>query len=54
VIGLLWAIAVVLFVIWLLGWLAFHLAGAAIHILLVIALIVVVYNLFVGSRRAVP
>jgi hypothetical protein len=52
-VGLLWTVAVILFILWLLGWLAFHIAGGAIHILLVIAVIVIIYNLVVGSRRAV-
>jgi uncharacterized protein DUF5670 len=50
--SILWAIVVVLLVLWLLGWLAFHIGGGLIHILLVIAVIVLLYNLFVG-RRAV-
>jgi hypothetical protein len=49
-IGLLWGIAVVLFILWLLGFLVFHVAGGIIHILLVIAVIVLLYNLFVGAR----
>jgi hypothetical protein len=51
--GILWTIVVVLVVLWLLGWLAFH-VGGLIHLLLLIALIVLLYNLFVGSRRATP
>ncbi|HYT27724.1 MAG TPA: lmo0937 family membrane protein [Ktedonobacteraceae bacterium] len=47
--SLLWTIVVVLVVLWLLGFL-FHVAGGLIHILLVIALIVLIYNLVVGSR----
>ncbi|MGI8915552.1 MAG: lmo0937 family membrane protein [Chloroflexota bacterium] len=41
--------AVILVVLWLLGF-ALHIAGGVIHILLVIAIIVVLYNLFVGNR----
>ncbi len=37
---------------WLVSWLAFHIAGAAIHILLVIALISLVIH-FVRGPRAV-
>jgi hypothetical protein len=48
--GLLWGVVVVLFVLWLLGFL-FHVAGGLIHLLLVIAVIVLLYNLFVGGRR---
>jgi Family of unknown function (DUF5670) len=50
--GMLWAIVAVLVVLWLLGWLAFH-AGGLIHLLLVVAVIVLLYNLLVGSRRTV-
>jgi hypothetical protein len=46
-----WAIVAVLVVLWLLGWLAFH-AGGLIHLLLV-AVIVLLYNLLVGTRRTV-
>jgi hypothetical protein len=49
--GILWAIVIVLVVLWLLGLLAFHIGGV-IHILLVIAVIVLLYNLFVGRRGA--
>lgn len=49
-VGILWTIAVILFVLWLLGFLVFHVAGGLIHILLIIAIIVVVWNLVMGSR----
>lgn len=49
--GILWTIAVILFVFWLLGLLLWHLPGL-IHIALVVAIILVVVNLFTG-RRAV-
>ncbi|HLZ56840.1 MAG TPA: lmo0937 family membrane protein [Ktedonosporobacter sp.] len=45
----LWAIVVLLVVFWLIGLLG-HLAGNLIHILLVVAVIVLLYNLFVGGR----
>lgn len=48
---MLWTIVAVLVVLWLIGLLA-HIGGGLIHILLVIALIVVIYN-FVTGRRAV-
>lgn len=41
---LLWVVAVVLVVFWLLG-LMFHVAGKVIHLLLVVALILIVFNL---------
>ncbi len=49
---ILWAIVVILVVLWLLG-LVLRFAGGFIHVLLVIALIILVYNLFVrsGPRR---
>ncbi len=46
---MLW-LAIVLFVLWILGWLVFHVAGGLIHILLVIAIIVFLINLFTGRR----
>jgi hypothetical protein len=49
-VGILWTIVVVLFVLWLLGFI-FHIAGGLIHIVLVIAIIVAIYNFVVGSRR---
>ena len=48
---MLWTIVVVLIVLWLLG-LVGHIGGSLIHALLVIAAIVLVYNLVTG-RRAV-
>jgi hypothetical protein len=50
-VGILWTVAVIIFILWLLGFIA-HIGGALIHILLVIAIIVVIYNLIAG-RRAV-
>ncbi len=50
--GILWAIVVALVILWLLGWLTFH-AGGLIHLLLIVALIVLLYNLFVSMRRTV-
>ena len=47
---MLWTIFVILLVLWLLGF-SFHIAGGLIHILLVVALIVLVFNLLTGSRR---
>jgi hypothetical protein len=49
--GILWAVFVILLVLWLLGF-TLHVAGSLIHLLLVIALIVLVINLVTG-RRAV-
>lgn len=46
---MLWTIFVILIVLWLLGF-GFHIAGGLIHLLLVIALVVLVYNLVTGRR----
>jgi len=46
---MLWTIAVILLVLWLLGF-AFHVAGGLIHIILVIAIIVGLIQLFTGRR----
>jgi hypothetical protein len=48
--GLIWAIIVVLFVLWLLGF-SLHIAGNLIFLLLVLAIIGVIYNLLVGGGR---
>ena len=47
---MLWTIFVVVLVLWLLGF-SFHIAGGLIHLLLVVALIVLIYNLLTGRRR---
>jgi len=43
------ALFVVLLIMWMLGFFAFHVAGTLIHILLVLALISLVLHLFRGS-----
>lgn len=50
-VGILWAVVVILVVLWLVGFLVVHIGGGLIHLLLVIAVIVLLYNLFVGMRR---
>ena len=47
---MLYTIAVILIVLWLLGFFAFHVAGGHVHILLVIAVVVVLINLLKGRR----
>jgi len=47
---MIWTLAVVLFVLWLLGFGVFHVAGGLIHLLLVLAIIVVLYRLITGRR----
>jgi hypothetical protein len=49
VLTMLWAIFVILLVLWLLGF-TLHIAGGFIHILLVIALVILVINLVSGRR----
>src|SRR5579884_2746803 len=45
-------IAIILLILWALGFFAFHVAGGLIHMLLVIGIIVLIWN-FVAGRRAV-
>lgn len=45
---MLWTIAVILFVLWILGFFVVNVGGGLIHILLVIAVIVIVYRLITG------
>lgn len=47
---MLWTICVILLILWLLGFFAFHIGGSLIHLLLVIAVIVVVVRLLQGRR----
>ncbi len=49
--SILWTVAVIIVILWLLGFI-FNIGGGLIHILLVIAAIVIVYNLLTG-RKAV-
>ena len=46
-------LAVVLIILWALGFLAFHVTSGLIHILLVIALVVIVIRLVTGRRPVV-
>lgn len=48
---MLWTIAVILFVLWLLGF-SLHIGGSLIHLLIVIAIIVIAYNLITGRRSS--
>jgi hypothetical protein len=47
---MIWTIAVVLIVLWLLGLVSGYTLGGVVHLLLVIALIVVVVNLLQGRK----
>lgn len=48
--SILWTILVVLVVLWLLGF-VFSVGGSLIHLLLVVALLLLIYNLLVGRTR---
>ena len=47
---MLWTIAVILVILWLLGFVSSYTMGGFIHILLVIAVIVVLLNIIQGRR----
>ena len=48
---MLWTIFVILLIMWLLGF-SLHIGGSLIHILLVIAVVALVFNLISGRRTA--
>jgi hypothetical protein len=48
---MLWTLLVVLLILWILGF-SFHIAGGLIHLLLVVALVVLVFQLLTGRRAA--
>jgi hypothetical protein len=50
--NVLWAVIVLLVVLWLFGWLVGNL-GSFVHLILVLAVIVLLYNLFTGTRGRV-
>lgn len=45
--NILWTVLVVLVILWLIGFVA-NIGGGLVHLLLVVALIILVYNLLVG------
>ena len=47
---MLWTITIVLVILWLIGFVGFHFLGAWIHLLLVLAIIVLIFNLLSGRR----
>ena len=47
---MLWTIAVILFILWLLGGFVLNVGGNLIHILVVIAIIVVLYRVITGRK----
>ena len=50
---MLWTIFVILLVLWLLGLVSSYTLGGFIHLLLVLALVVLVFNLLSGRKTAV-
>lgn len=49
---MLWTIFVILLVLWLLGLVSGYTLGGFVHVLLVIAVVVLVFNLIQGRRSA--
>jgi hypothetical protein len=50
--SMLLTIAIILLILWALGFFAFHVAGGLIHLLLVVGVVVLIWN-FVAGRRTV-
>jgi len=50
--GILWTIISIMFVLWLVGLVA-HIGGGLIHLLLVVAVVLFLVNMFTGRRTAV-
>ena len=51
-VGFIWAVIVVLFIFWLLGF-TFHIAGGLIHLLLVVCVVLIIFNLLTGRGARV-
>ncbi len=49
--NMLWTILVILLIVWLLGF-SLHVGGGLIHLLLVVALVVLIFNLVTGRRAS--
>jgi len=49
---MLWTITIILFILWLLGMVSSYTLGGWIHVLLVLAVIVLIFNLLSGRRVA--
>ncbi len=47
---MLWTITIVLFILWIVGLVSSYTLGGWIHILLVLAIIVLIFNLLSGRR----
>lgn len=50
---MLWTIFVILLVLWILGLVSSYTLGGFIHLLLVLALVILVFNLVTGRKTAV-
>lgn len=50
---MLWTLAIILFIAWILGFGVFHVASALIHLLLIAAIIVILVRLIQGRRPVV-
>jgi len=50
--AMLWTIAVILLVLWALGMVTSYTLGGVVHLLLVIALVVIVFQ-FISGRRSI-
>ena len=51
--GLLWVLIVLLAVIWVFGFLLAHIASPLIHLLLLVALILFIWNLVSSPRQSI-
>ena len=51
-VGILWTIISILFVLWIIGF-ALHVGGGLIHLLLVVAVVLFVFNLITGRGARV-
>jgi len=49
---MLWTITIILLILWLVGFIGFHVLGAWVHLLLLVAVVLIILNLLSG-RRAV-
>lgn len=50
---MLFTLAVILLILWALGFFALHVGGGLIHLLLVIAVVVIIWRLITGRRPVV-
>lgn len=50
---MLWTIFVILLILWLIGWIGFHVIGWYIHLLLIAAVVVLLIRLIGGGRRSI-